>query len=200
MTTATATTLQALYGVTPAPALSDRALATVTSKQGTTTMSLPVRRDPDCPRRLQIQTPCKCRSWEVLFWHEYAGIYEPVHCTGCVIGLYDIQPAPAVVETEPAAVEVAEPVASIETSAPAVDEQDALIAELAFEADAEIDRERHVAIRSGKYVLWCRCDSMMAVDCSCPSRVKRNRLAGKACKHQMSHNATLQPAKQQEAA
>ena len=106
-----------------------------------------------------------------------------------------MQPVLAVVATpEPATPVVAVPVASIETSAPAVDEQDALIAELAFEADAVVDRERHVAIRSGKYVLWCRRDSLMAVDCSCPSRVKRNRLAGKACKHQMSHNATLKPA------
>lgn len=161
--------------------------ATVVTEAGESTATLTARQDLDCPRRREWQCP-RCHSWMPMHYNINLQQYEPVHCTGCVIGLYDIQPAPAVVATPEPAVEAA----SIETSAP--DEQDALIAELAFEADAVVDRERYFAARSGKYVLLHQRVDGLAVNCSCPSRVKRLRFQGKACKHMTAHNAMIKTA------
>lgn len=72
-----------------------------------------------------------------------------------------------------------------------MDEQDALIAELALEADAQPDRERYFAARSGKYVLLHQRSDGLAVGCSCPSRVKKLRYHGVACKHMTAHNNML---------
>ena len=151
----------------------------------------PTRQDPDrlTPAR-QVMCP-KCKQWQALAHNSF--------CTGCLIKLSSVeveQPAPVEVATP-------EPVASIEASETVTeaDEQEALIAELAFEADVEVDRERYFAARSGKYVLLHLRDSGMAVGCSCPSRVKKLRFQGKACKHMTAHNNMLAPAaRKQEAA
>lgn len=96
--------LAALYGITPAPRLSDTAAATLTTEQGTTTSSLPVRQDPDCPRRTQVQTPCKCHEWEVLYWNEYAGVFSPIYCYNCNIAI-DVCPQQPIASTSELAVE-----------------------------------------------------------------------------------------------
>lgn len=147
----------------------------------------------------EVKCP-RCHMWSRLEHNSY--------CYTCDLWLVEpMQPAPAVV-TEPAATPVAEPqtVASIETSAPAVDEQDALIAELAFEADAVVDREHYVAKRTQsltskkRYVLWHRRSDMMATDCSCGDRRFRGRFQGRCCKHMAAHNDMLKPATQQQEA
>lgn len=86
--------------------------ATVVTEQGESTATLTARQDLDCPRRRECQCP-KCHSWMQMHWNINLQAYEPVHCTGCVLGLYDIVLQPAVV-AEPAAPVVAEPVTTVE--------------------------------------------------------------------------------------
>lgn len=107
-----------LYGIKPAPAITDTAIATVITEQGIATMSLPTRRDPDCPRRLQVQTPCKHHEWNVLYWNEYAGVFSPISCTGCNITLNVCPMQPPIETPELAVEETAEPqaVESVEVS------------------------------------------------------------------------------------
>lgn len=45
-----------------------------------------------------------------------------------------------------------------------------------------------------RYGLLCRKSDGLAVDCSCGDRVHRGRKQGRACKHQLAHNAMIIPA------
>lgn len=128
-------------------------------------------------------------------------------CYYCNIWLVE-QPAPATAVTpEPARLEQVQEVTTAELvvvaenateATPEPDEQDVLIAKLAFEAGAEVDRERYFAARSGKYVLLHQRADGLAVNCSCPDRVKKGRFQGRACKHMTAHNTMLAPAKKQQ--
>lgn len=140
----------------------------------------PTRQHPDCihPRK-QVQCP-RCHDWSDLTHNSF--------CTGCLIKLAYIeveQPAPATVATpEPVAEEAAAlvEVATGQEEVPATTEP---------QPRPVVLHSEYYTVVSGQYELTCQSKNALAVDCTCPSRVKRGRLVGKACKHMMAHNATL---------
>lgn len=175
--------------------------ATVVTEQGETTATLTARQGPDRHQYREIACP-KCHCFMPM--RRYMGTWLPVHCTGCVIGLYDIQPAPAITETsEPAAPVVAEPqtVASIEASEVACEAEPGPVEEpIALRPVRPEQKAYFVAWAPSmtddkkRYGLLCRKSDGLAVDCSCGDRVHRGRKQGRCCKHMRAHNAMLAPA------
>jgi hypothetical protein len=126
--------------------------------------------------RTEVQCP-KCGTWQRLTHN--------AHCHYCVIDLaYVVTSAPVAATTELAVEETAEPVE--------VPTQEEVATEPQREPVAL--HAEYYTVAAGKYTLTCQSKNGLAVDCDCPDRVHRGRLAGRACKHQMAHNHALKSA------
>lgn len=122
--------------------------ATVVTEQGESTATLTARQDLDCPRRRTLKCPT-CSCWHTMYYSVNLQAYEPIHCTSCCIGIYDLHFVPATVETpEPATQVVAEPqVAKVAEEMGLPIEEVAAIAAIAAQAklDKQVERATYAA-------------------------------------------------------